>query len=116
MNFDEIIDRRNTHSSKWDTMEQLYGISQDDGIAMWVADTDFRPPACVQNAVEKMHGHGIYGYYGDDRSYYEAICWWMKTRHNWEDGSSLDFFNPRPGQRYGNVRRLLHATREMASF
>jgi cystathionine beta-lyase len=31
-----------------------------------------------------MHGHGIYGYYGDDRSYYEAICWWMKTRHNWE--------------------------------
>ena len=84
MNFDEIIDRRNTHSSKWDNMEQLYGISQDDGIAMWVADTDFRPPACVQNAVEKMHGHGIYGYYGDDRSYYEAICWWMKTRHNWE--------------------------------
>ena len=37
MNFDEIIDRRNTHSSKWDNMEQLYGISQDDGIAMWVA-------------------------------------------------------------------------------
>ena len=51
MNFDRIIDRRGTHSNKWDMMEALYGVKPDDGIAMWVADMDFAPPACVQAAV-----------------------------------------------------------------
>ena len=46
MSFDEIIDRSGTHSSKWDMMEPLYGVpAESDGIAMWVADMDFRPPA-----------------------------------------------------------------------
>ena len=42
--FDEIIDRRGTHCAKWDAMQKLYGVSPDDGLAMWVADMDFRPP------------------------------------------------------------------------
>jgi cystathionine beta-lyase len=83
MNFDRIIDRRGTHSNKWDMMESLYGVKPDDGIAMWVADMDFAPPACVQAAVEKMAAHGVYGYFGDYRPYQEAITWWMKTRHGW---------------------------------
>lgn len=83
MSFDEQIDRIGTHSSKWDTMEKLYGVPADTGIAMWVADMDFRPPAIVQAAVEKMAAHGVYGYYGDDSSYLEAIRWWMQTRHGW---------------------------------
>jgi cystathionine beta-lyase len=45
---------------------------------------DFRPPQCISNAVAKMHEHGVYGYYGDDAAYREAICWWMKTRHGWD--------------------------------
>ena len=28
--------------------------------------------------------HGVYGYYGDDAEYLDAIRWWMKTRHGWE--------------------------------
>lgn len=82
--FDELIDRRGTHSAKWDTMEKNYGVSASDGIAMWVADMDFRPPACVQQAVERMASHGVYGYFGDDRTNSDAIRWWMKTRHGWE--------------------------------
>lgn len=84
MNFDEIIERRGTHSSKWDMMEQTYGVPAQDGLPMWVADMDFRPPASVQAAVEKMAGHGLYGYYGDDAGYREAIRWWMETRHGWK--------------------------------
>lgn len=84
MGFDEIIDRRGTCSVKWDAMEALYGVPADDGISMWVADMDFRPPQCISNAVAKMHEHGVYGYYGDDAAYREAICWWMKTRHGWD--------------------------------
>ena len=43
-----------------------------------------RHPLFVQDAVQRMHDHGIYGYYGDDTSYRAAICWWMQTRHNWQ--------------------------------
>lgn len=83
MNFDEIIDRHGTHSVKWDKMEEIYGVPAKDGIAMWVADMDFRPPECVQNALQSMLDHGVYGYYGDDAAYRAAICWWMKERHGW---------------------------------
>jgi cystathionine beta-lyase len=84
MSFDEIIGRFGTHSVKWDMMEAIYGVPAKDGISMWVADMDFRPPQCVSDAVFKMHEHGVYGYYGDDTPYRDAICWWMKTRHGWD--------------------------------
>lgn len=82
--FDEEIDRMGTHSVKWDMMEPIYGVSAQDGLSMWVADMDFRPPDCVQAAVQKMADHGIYGYYGDDAGYRAAIQWWMAERHGWQ--------------------------------
>ncbi|RYH11783.1 MalY/PatB family protein [Tropicimonas sp. IMCC6043] len=84
MSFDEIIDRFGTHSAKWDMMEPNFGVPAKDGIAMWVADMDFRPPHSVQKAVEDMAAHGVYGYWGARTEYYAAICWWMKARHGWE--------------------------------
>ncbi|MFY0616504.1 MalY/PatB family protein [Shimia sp.] len=84
MSFDEIIDRFGTHSVKWDMMEKIYGVPAEDGIAMWVADMDFRPPQCVSDAIGKMQSQGVYGYYGDETAYREAICWWMKERHGWD--------------------------------
>lgn len=84
MTFDTLITHAGTHSSKWDMMEPLYGLTPDEGLAMWVADMDFRPPQVVQAALEKMLAHGMYGYFGDDRAYLDAIRWWMKTRHGWE--------------------------------
>lgn len=83
MTFDTIIERRGTHSSKWDNMEQVYGVSPDDGLAMWVADMDFRPPQAVQDAVKNMVDHGVYGYFGGEGPYRAAIQWWMQERHNW---------------------------------
>ncbi len=82
-NFDEVIDRRNTHSAKWDAMEPLYGVSKDDGISMWVADMDFKPPQAVSDAVQAMVDHGVFGYYAMDDSYRAAICGWMQRRHSW---------------------------------
>ena len=84
MNFDEEIERRGTHSMKWDMMQARHGVSPDDGLPMWVADMDFRPPECVQRALEGMLAHGVYGYFGDDSAYNEAIIWWMRERHSWQ--------------------------------
>ncbi|MHA7875650.1 MalY/PatB family protein [Roseivivax sp.] len=83
MSFDEIIDRVGTGCMKWDGMEKLYGVSPETGIAMWVADMDFRPPEGVTQALRGLADHGIYGYPGPDEAYREAICWWMQTRHGW---------------------------------
>ncbi len=84
MDFDTPIPRLGTHSVKWDSMEAFYGVSPQEGIAMWVADMDFRPPTCVQTALQGMLDHGIYGYYGDDAEYLDAVRWWMKNRHGWQ--------------------------------
>ena len=52
--FDQLIDRRNTNSLKWNVKE--------DELAMWVADMDFQTAPCVREAVQKKAAFGIYGY------------------------------------------------------
>lgn len=91
MNFDEIHNRVGSHSVKWDMMETLYGVSPEDGLSMWVADMDFKAADVIQDAVKAMADHGIYGYYGDDASYRNAICWWMENRHGWKVDPSWIF-------------------------
>ena len=81
--FDPVIDRRGTHCMKWDMMEPIYGVSPSDGLAMWVADMDFRPPQAVLDAVQGMRDHGVIGYFGNDGPYRDAIRWWMSERHGW---------------------------------
>jgi cystathionine beta-lyase len=84
MTFDTPITRAGSHCVKWDMLEPLYGLKPDEGLAMWVADMEFRPPQVVQDALQKMLDHGVYGYFGDDRAYLQAIRWWMSTRHGWD--------------------------------
>ncbi|MEO1604233.1 MAG: MalY/PatB family protein [Pseudomonadota bacterium] len=83
MSFDKIIDRRGSHCVKWDMMEKIYGVPVDKGLAMWVADMDFRPPEVVHEALQSLLDHGIFGYFGDDSEYIGAIQWWMLNRHGW---------------------------------
>lgn len=83
MDFDELINRRGTHSLKWDMMTERYDVPEDTGLPMWVADMDFRPPECVREALRDMCDHGVFGYFGDDAAYRDAICWWMQERHLW---------------------------------
>lgn len=82
-NFDEPISRIGMRSGKWDALETKYNMSSDEGLSMWVADTEFKPPQAVLDALTGMVDHGVFGYYGDQSSYRNAICGWMKRRHNW---------------------------------
>ena len=52
--FDEIIDRDNTNSIKWE-------LAGEDVLPMWVADMDFKSPPGVINALKKRVEHGIFG-------------------------------------------------------
>ena len=59
-NFDEIINRRKTQSSKWDNVGVRVG--NPDALPMWVADMDFACPKPVVDAVVARAMHPIYGY------------------------------------------------------
>ncbi|WP_424985004.1 MalY/PatB family protein [Microbulbifer sp. S227A] len=83
MTFNDPVDRRGTRSSKWDKMETLFGVSADDGLAMWTADSDFPTAPCVIDAVRKSADLGIYGYSWEYPDYLAAVQWWMQTRHDW---------------------------------
>ena len=83
MNFDRLIDRRNTFSNKWDRMEQVYGVPSDGGLPMWVADTDFQAPPVVLDKMQQLTDHGVFGYVNLTEEYHGAIAWWMQTRHGW---------------------------------
>ena len=83
MDFDEIINRHGTNSSKWDNMTAYSGVTDPDAIAMWVADMDFRAPDFLQEAVEGLLEKANYGYFASDKGAHEAAAWWMKTRQGW---------------------------------
>lgn len=80
--FDEIRNRRNTYSYKWDQSEKLFGHS--DILPLWVADMDFESPPAVKAALERRAAHGIYGYTIRPESYVEAIISWYERRHLWK--------------------------------
>lgn len=79
--FDRIIDRRGTHSSKWDNMAKLSGITATDALPMWVADMDFAAPPGVTEALMAEVSRGVHGYYADTGSWSEALVAWLKRRH-----------------------------------
>ncbi|MEM9232313.1 MAG: MalY/PatB family protein [Pseudomonadota bacterium] len=82
--FDKVIDRRQTNSDKWDEMEAIFGVSPEDGLAMWTADMDFVSPRAVNATLEKLAAHGVQGYFGDSKAYKGAVRHWMSTRHGWK--------------------------------
>lgn len=89
--FDEIVEFRGHHSEKWDGMEKHFGIPADEGLAMWVADMDFRAPPPVVARVRNVAESGIFTYFGDLREYHDSIIWWMRERHGWQIESEAIF-------------------------
>jgi cystathionine beta-lyase len=80
-NFDEIINRKQTYSSKWDNVGARIG--NPDAIPMWVADMDFRAPEPVIEALKKRAEHGVFGYPYLPMAFREATQRWLRDRHGW---------------------------------
>ena len=88
--FDDIIERRNTHSVKWDEAEMVFGAK--DVLPMWVADMDFKAPPQVLEALLKRIEHGVFGYTSIPASLKEAVCNWIYRKHKWQtEGKWLSF-------------------------
>ena len=75
-NFDQLIERRNTRSVKWDE-------ESGDVLPLWVADMDFATAPSVQQAIVQRAMHPCYGYTLVPDDYYQAIIGWFWSRHQW---------------------------------
>ena len=87
LNFDEVIERRNTYSLKYDFAVRR-GMPEDV-LPLWVADMDFKTSSYVEDAVVERTRHAIFGYSetGADLSndrYFNAVAGWMKRHHDWD--------------------------------
>ena len=83
LNFDRVVDRRNTRCLKFDfAVKRGY---PEDVLPLWVADMDFRTSSYVEDALAELTRHNIYGYTntqcGD--GFFEAVSGWMKRHHRW---------------------------------
>ncbi len=76
-NFDKAPSRYGTNSVKWDqnTDKEL--------LPMWIADMEFPVPPSITEELQKKVNHGIYGYTFLSDRYYDAVTYWMKSRHGW---------------------------------
>lgn len=81
--FDTVIDRRKTHSLKFDFAARR-GMP-DEIIPLWVADMDFASPPAVLDALARRIKHGVFGYSdAADEGYFNALKIWYKKRFDWE--------------------------------
>jgi cystathionine beta-lyase len=75
-NFDQILDRKNSDSVKWNT----YG----DALPMWVADMDFQSPEPVIQALIDRARQGVFGYPGDLPELREVLVERMERLYRWK--------------------------------
>ncbi len=90
--FDEIIDRKNTDSFKFDFASGYFGTN--DLIPMWVADMDFRTPDFVMEAIRERARHEILGYSLRPETLYRSIMNWYKARQGWSISRDWILFTP----------------------
>jgi cystathionine beta-lyase len=74
--FDQVIDRHNTHSTKW----QKFG---PDVLPFWVADMDFAAPDFIMDALRARLDHPILGYTTRPDSLTHAFQGWLEHHFNW---------------------------------
>jgi len=81
-NFDEIINRKNTNSLKYDGAVSR-GMPQDI-LPLWVADMDFKAPQEILAALQEATNHGIFGYSEPSSNYFKVLSDWTSHRYNWQ--------------------------------
>ena len=95
-NFDEIIDRKNNHSVKYNELTRFgfeHGKEPEDFIPLWIADMDFKTAQPIIDALEKKVQHGVFGYVYRPYEYFESFINWQKKRFGWEPKKELLSFS-----------------------
>ncbi|MEH6469834.1 MAG: PatB family C-S lyase [Halopseudomonas sp.] len=76
--FDREIDRQRTSSQKWDKYRDR------DILPMWVADTDFRSPPAIIDALQQRVEHGVFGYTLPPTELTEVVLDRLQRLYRWQ--------------------------------
>ena len=76
--FDDFIDRSQSDSEKW------HKYAGQDIIPLWVADTDFRSPQAIINALQQRVEHGVFGYGFPPPELIDIVIKRMAERYQWQ--------------------------------
>ena len=82
LDFDRIIDRKNTRCLKYDFAVKR-GMPEDV-LPLWVADMDCETSSYIEDALTERVQEGIFGYSDVQTPYFEIIRDWMIRHHDWE--------------------------------
>lgn len=82
LDFDTVIDRKNTNCLKYDFAMKRG--KPENILPLWVADMDFRISSYIQEALAHQVEHGIFGYSDTKESYFNAVSSWMERHHHWK--------------------------------
>ncbi|MDP4172098.1 MAG: MalY/PatB family protein [Bacillota bacterium] len=98
-NFDEVVNRRGTHSLKWDgaALIKEMGLTErydEKTIPLFTADMDLPVPQPLIDALHKTVDHKIFGYSVLPDAYYEAIQHWFKRNHEWDIEKEEIIYSP----------------------
>ncbi|MFS0576558.1 MalY/PatB family protein [Sporosarcina sp. 179-K 3D1 HS] len=86
--FEQVWERRNSRSMKWDRLEFVYGLEDaSDVLPMWVADMDFAAPDVVIDAIRERLEHPVFGYSSEFDDCRDALRQWLATRYAWDTES-----------------------------
>src|SRR6267142_4882884 len=99
--FDAPLERAGTWSTRW---ERYAG---RDVIPLWVADTDFRAPPAVLQALSERIKHGVLGYTTEPAELRRAIVERMQRLYGWRIDADWIVFIP------GVVPGLHHSARAL---
>ena len=77
MDFNRVIDRRHSECIKWNRFDE-------DVLPMWVADTDFKCPEEVIQALHERVDHGIFGYGAPPKELDQTIIQRLKRLYDWD--------------------------------
>jgi len=88
-NFDEIVNRRGTGSTKWDGSARMIQMGRfkhfdEQSIPLFTADMDLPVPQPVVEAIKRTADNRIFGYSITTPEYIEAIQGWFKRHYDWD--------------------------------
>jgi len=77
MDFNRVIDRRNSECIKWNRFDE-------DVLPLWVADTDFKCSDAVISALHARVNHGIFGYGAPPKELDQTVLERLKRLYDWD--------------------------------
>ncbi|GBG97141.1 MalY/PatB family protein [Lactococcus termiticola] len=93
MNFDEIIDRRNTYCTQWDYIEDRFG--EADLLPFTISDTDFAVPEPVSRKLLERLQHPIFGYTRWKHPHFkQAVKGWFDKRFDLDINEDWILYSP----------------------